>query len=183
MPKYVYIGGIPGVGKTTTAKELKSKFDILEYVDSGKSKYEEAKNRFGIKLSQLNQEQSFEINLDFLNKIFKNNDDKTFIIDSHYTYPVNDTFVKLFPEKYFPFDLFLLFEANAELVRQRRINRRGDADSIFLPFLEREIIEERNETERLSKNYAIPLEKICTEKPMIAVISDLKKIFIKYNLL
>lgn len=183
MTRYIYTGGVPGVGKTSNLSSLPSRFCSLEYVDSGKIKYPESQKKFGINLSQLNQEQTEELNSWFFHNLFDIRSNKILIIDSHYKYPVNGGFVKLIPNKVPSFDLFLLFEARASIIRQRRINRGRHKDSIKLSFLEREIIEERTEAERLSKENSIPLEIISTEMQPNLVIKHLEQIFRNYNLI
>ena len=184
MEKYVYIGGIPGVGKTTTISKLSSEFGCLKHISAGDYKGPESKKKFGVSLSGLNQEQTTFINSWFFENIFNNYKGKTFLIDSHYTYPTGENFVNLIPEKYAPnFDLFILLEASASIVLDRRINRGRDKDSITLSFLEKELSVEKIEAKRLAKKYNIPLEKISTENDFFESLNKFREIFRNYNLL
>ena len=84
----VYVGSVLGVGKSTSSKSLVELYsDSLTYVSSGEIKRPESRRRFGKSLSNLNQEETFNINNYFFDEL-RNFDGDTFILDSHFTYPV-----------------------------------------------------------------------------------------------
>jgi adenylate kinase len=186
VPNYVYVGGVSGVGKTSAVSALTLRYkSAIDYISSGEIKRPEARKRFGIGLSQLNQEQTYTINSWFLDKLLHDykdcKADKTLLIDSHYKYPSGDSFVRIVPLGYTFFDLLVLFEAEASTVMQRRINRGRDRDSVILSYVEKELIEEKLEAERLS--CCIPLEIISTEQPLKSVVNNFENILFKHYLI
>ncbi len=157
MPRkdFIYVGGVPGTGKTTLCKYILEKLNFCNYISSGEIKRPEARRRYGIGLSQLDQDKSFEINTWFFNKLFRRNSNGIYLVDTHYTYPfANSTFVNLCPESVAEnIGLFVLFETNSEEIVERRINRGRDRDFVDVDFIKVELETERNEAIRLSKKF------------------------------
>ncbi len=157
----VYVGGVPGTGKTTIGLEVASRGSPgFNYISSGEIKGPESLRRFGKKLSSLDQEKSFEINRWFFEEILRNAPSGIYLVDTHYTYPIQNhsSFVRLFPEEYASLiDLFVLFETNPTSIFRRRIRRGRDRDSISLLQIQEEITEERDEAIRLTRKYSKPL--------------------------
>ena len=114
----IYMGGVPGSGKTTIGKLISKKLPDIKYISSGEIKRPEAKRRFAQSLSLLDQEKTFQINAWFLNSLEQELTKGLYLIDSHYTYPLPDSsFVRLLPEEYADcIDLFILVETSPENV-------------------------------------------------------------------
>lgn len=153
--RFIYVGGVPGAGKTTLCKLLAKHVRNLHYISSGKIKRSEARKRYGISLSDLNQEQSFSINQWFFESLFRQNSEGTYLVDTHYTYPLSDnSFVKLCPEcVVLNMDVYVLIESNAIEIANRRIARGRDRDSVSVEFIRRELEVERAEAFRLSRKF------------------------------
>ena len=155
--RFIYVGEVPASGKTTVSSLTAEKTGSI-YVSSGGIKRPEARKRFGKNLSSLGQRESFEINGWFFQGLSSKNSGGLYLVDTHYTYPVGESFVKLMPEECVPrIELFVLFEADAETVVDRRIARGRDRDSVDKDFIQVEIEEEREEAMRLSEKFSVPL--------------------------
>ncbi len=182
MSKLVYVGGIPGVGKTTICSELCKQLSQCVYVSSGEFKRVESRKRYGKNLSSLNQEESYQINKWFFEEPIEEltrNKEFIFVIDTHYTYthPENiGEFVNLCPDEVIPaLDLLVLFEVNPEEVIERRINRGRDRDSINKSQVYLEYKAEMEEAKRISITYEKPLRIISTLPEKKNVIKEFKK--------
>jgi len=151
-PPLIYLGGVPGSGKTTLGRAVSGKLQGLEYISSGEIKGPESRARFGKSLSLLDQEESFQINAWFLNKLKQEKSTKPILVDTHYTYPIQgQDFVRLLPEECIEdVNLFVLVEADVEEILRRRVNRGRNGDSIDISFIKRELSEERDEAYRTS---------------------------------
>jgi len=182
--KMVYVGGVPGAGKTTISSLVASGLNNCEYISSGEIKRPEARRRFGKGLSSLGQKESFVINRWFFNSLYDRNDKKGKLIDTHYTYPLSDSsFVRLFPEDCIGgIDLFILFEASARTVMDRRISRGRDRDSIDLDFVRVELRKERGEAFRLSDEFSVPLEVLSNNGEIDVTTYNFRGFLKKYGI-
>lgn len=187
MAYTIYMGGVPGVGKTTTGKNFCKSVDDYVYVSSGEYKRPKSEELFGKKLSLLNQKESYKINQwffeDFLAK--NKNSENYFLIDTHYTYPYpqkKQKFVKLCPPNIAQkLDLLILLEATPEEIIRRRIARGRDRDYVEpLQLVEIECLAELTEAKRLSEKYKIPLERFSTETEQELVLDTLRNVLNKY---
>ncbi len=178
----IYVGGVPGSGKTTICKKIARDLKGLKYISSGEIKGGEAWKRFGSSLSTLNQRRSFEINGWFFDVVQQTFNSGTYLLDTHYTYPLQDrSFVRLLPEEYAQnIDSFVLLEASAEEITKRRIRRGRDRDSIDMSFIEKELDKEHTEAIRLAKKYSKPIEIINNMGTAPEGVQDLKE-FLKRN--
>ncbi len=162
MPRknFIYVGGVPGAGKTTLCKCISERLEDYNYISSGGIKRPESRKRYGIGLSQLNQDKSFEINKWFFNRLFDMTSEGIYLVDTHYTYPLEDlTFVKLCPEEMAKrMNRFILIESFPQEIVRRRISRGRDRDSVNYFFTIKEIEEEKKEAIYLSNKFSIPLE-------------------------
>lgn len=189
MAFIIHIGGIPGAGKSTTCLTLSKNLEDCAHISAGEIKRPQSEVQFGKRLSLLDQQESYAINEWFFNNFFKQiaqEDKKTYLIDTHYTYPQpdrHDLFVKLLPEQFADkIDLFVLLEANPEEVIKRRTYRGRDRDRTHpLEWVKLEFNAEREEALRLSRTYSVPLEIISTEKALDSVITEFKIAMAKYQ--
>lgn len=173
---FIYVGGVPGSGKTTLCKMLGNSLKRLNYISSGEIKGPKARRKYGISLRQLNQEQSLEINKWFFERLFSSNKKGIYLVDTHYTYPLPDfSFVTLCPESIASkIDLYILLETNASDIVNRRIFRGRARDSINKDFAELELKTEKNEAVRLSHKFGKPLVILKNE-------GDLNSSFLKFK--
>ncbi|MEK6854932.1 MAG: hypothetical protein AABX73_01800, partial [Nanoarchaeota archaeon] len=65
----ILLGGVPGAGKTSIGSQISSDKLQVKCISSGELKRPEARKKFKKGLSLLNQEESYEINYWFFNKI------------------------------------------------------------------------------------------------------------------
>jgi len=167
---FIYVGGVPGAGKTTLCNELSKKLQNIIYISSGEIKRPESIRRYEIGLSQLDQDKSFEINEWFFRQLFERNSNGIYLVDTHYTYsPVNPIFVNLCPESVAEnIGLYILLETNFEDIVRRRVFRGRERDSIDLDFTKLEIKVERDEAIRLSKKFKTPLIILKNEGDLIS---------------
>lgn len=100
----------------------------------------------------------FDINL----KLKSEKQKGVYLVDTHYTYLLPDKkFVKLLHDKSVKIiDLFILVEAEANEIVQRRINRGRKKDSVNINFIKEEIKNEREEAYYLSEMFDKPLIKL-----------------------
>ena len=156
---FIYVGGVPGAGKTTLCRALSQKMDLINYISSGEIKRPEARRRYGMALSKLDQTKTFKINEWFFKNLFRKNKNGIYLVDTHYTYPLPDqNFVNLCPERIAGrMNLFFLIEANYEEIAKRRINRGRDRDSVNEDFIKIELEREKHEALRLSEKFNISL--------------------------
>lgn len=183
----VYWGGIPGVGKTTISSLLSSELNNCEYISSGEIKRPESRRRYRIGLSLLDQEKSLDINRWFFSSLYSNNKISNGgnilqIVDTHYTYPLGESsFVNLCPEDCVRgIDLFVLLEADAQTVFDRRIARGRDRDSVNLEFIKKELYEEKKEAVRLSDKYGVPLEIFRNEESVSDAVNYFRNYFTRF---
>jgi len=175
---FIYVGGVPGSGKTTLCENLSAKLNGLIHVRSGEIKRPEARRKYGIGLSRLDQEMSLEINRWFFNQLYKKSSSGIYLVDTHYTYPLEDaTFVNLCPEDIANnIGLFILLETNPEEIVNRRISRGRDRDSVSLDFSKLEIENERKEAIRLSQKFNTPLITLKNEGTLESSILNFQNI-------
>lgn len=175
MPSLIYVGGIPGVGKSTVSRGLVEQLPFSIYVHPGESKRKESARRFNKKLSLLNQEESYKINSWFFcNFLNNNNFGGTVIIDSHYTCPFNGDFIRLCPPNFTSkLDLLVLLQCNADEIIRRRILRQKNGDSTDLGYVKMELAEELREAKSLSSEYALPLAIVSVSQSPETAIRDI----------
>jgi adenylate kinase len=150
----IYLGGIPGSGKTTIGRQISNNGFQVNYISSGELKRPEARRRFGKSLSSLDQSESYQINSWFFEQMMSNLDEGLYLIDTHYTYPLDSSFVRLAPEEYIKYiDLLVLVESDAESIYQRRIDRGREEDSVNIDFINEELIKEKEEALRISAKH------------------------------
>ncbi|MFH1801706.1 MAG: ATP-binding protein [archaeon] len=156
---FIYVGGVPGAGKTTLCEVLSAKLSKIIHIRSGEIKRPEARRKYGIGLSKLDQEKSSEINRWFFNKLYTLSSSGIYLIDTCYTYFLEDgIFVNLCPEDIAKnLGLYILLETNPEEIVNRRIFRGRDRYSVSLDLSRLEIETERNEAIRLSQKFNTPL--------------------------
>lgn len=173
--KIIYFGGVPGVGKTTLGKLITDYIPSINYISSGEIKGIEAKRRFNQNLSSLNQEQTYILNSWFFDKLKSEKQKGVYLVDTHYTYPLPDKkFVKLLHDKSVKIiDLFILVEAEANEIAQRRINRGRKKDSVNINFIKEEIKNEREEAYHLSEVFNKPLIKLNNNDTLETSINSL----------
>jgi len=131
--KIIYVGGIPGTGKSTLCKAFTDKHPYFTYINSGDIKEEGVKEIYpGRRLSELNREDSEKINDWMMEQILSiNTQNKRYILDAHYSHPLPDgEFIRTTPEKHLAaIDAFVLIEALPEIVLSRR-QKKNRPDSI-----------------------------------------------------
>ena len=175
---FIYVGGVPGAGKTTLCRSLSRGLENIIYVSSGEIKRPESRRRYNIGLSKLDQEKSLEINRWFFNQLYSQNSLGIYLVDTHFTYPLNhNNFVKLCPEDIAQnIGLYLLVETTPEDIINRRISRGRNRDSVSLDFSRIEIEKEREEAIRLSKKFNVPLIILKNEGQLESSILEFKTI-------
>ena len=176
MTKIMLVCGVPGSGKTTTCKHLQRQ-GLCWYEPSGERK-REILAELGIttKLSELDQTASLLINslyftelkwtveYDNLYDTYHDNDNikwcsKPILVDTHASYPVSNSFVRLLP-KSFSASAVILFNAAADKIRERRISRGRDRDSVSAAFIEQELDYELQYAAEYASAKGIPLYAI-----------------------
>lgn len=157
--RFIYLGGVSGSGKTTLGLLMSDGLENCLYFNSGDIKRPESRRRFGVGLSTLGQERSMEMSKWMLSDLYNISGKNLKIVDTHYMQPLQDSsFVKLFPEESISYiDLFVLIEADAQEVLNRRVSRGDGQDSIDIGFVKEELAREKEEAVRLSEKFSIPL--------------------------
>lgn len=153
--------GVPAAGKTTLGRSLHDQ-GLIEYVGSGEQK-KEMLTALNIRkhLSQFNQTESILINAFYFESLWKAHAVRyhldILLVDTHATYGLPDgSFVNLLPYNTGAKAVILL-EATAPTIRERRISRGRDRDSVIDQFISYELDQERLQTLNFCNNYGLPL--------------------------
>jgi adenylate kinase len=164
MAKLVLLVGISGAGKTTVGEAV-ARASTIAYRYASTEKFDLL--RPGEVLNFLDQQRSYEVNEEVLTKIGSRHG--AVLVDTHATYPVGDAFIRLTPPSVCP-DLagIVLVEAGAETIRARRIMRGRAHEPTSLPFIQREILAEREEVGRLSRVYDLPVHGFDSTRVSVA---------------
>lgn len=155
--------GVPGAGKTTVAKKL----DKFWHEPSGEiKKYFLRRLNIRKHLSELTQSESILLNTLYFQDLvqresdFSNRNERLScpcIVDTHAAYPMEDgSFTSLIPKTFICKSVVLL-KADATEIKQRRINRGRDKDSVHEDLIEYELDAELMHTKSYTSRNLIPL--------------------------
>lgn len=151
--------GVPAAGKTTLGRTLHDK-GLVTYVPAGSEK-KEFLQALNIRkhLAEFNQTESILTNAFYFESLvnssrFRN---ENLLVDTHATYGLPDgSFVNLLPFNTRASGAILL-EARPSTIRERRISRGRDKDSVLDCFIRHELDQEGLQTLNFCKNHGVPL--------------------------
>lgn len=155
--------GIPGVGKTRLGTAI-CQLAMMIYEPSGEWKRGWLKH-LGIekRLSELNQTESLLVNQLYFTDLRHRRWTVAIpvIVDTHATYKVKRSFVKLLPPDIDAYGIILL-TAPPKTVKQRRVSRGRHRDTVNEIAIQREAEAEHFESERYARTNNIPMTVINT---------------------